>query len=491
LPFLRNKQGKKRRVSIKPKAKFKFFKRIGLAAQGAQKYFFECVARFIILIAGSRFGKSWAAAMEVTAELVLLPQKTKKALLWWIACPTEDLGMLEFDYIYEMLIMANFEPITHVPDSKKRDRNKGYVHRVMSPRPTLVIYYPLVWGIRQTEASTLPGKSIVQVRTGRRGHEHNYLGREVDGVVFSECAQFPNLKYILEHRLFRATTTRRGRFLMPTTPAGLGYLKDEVYAWGMPGKKNREGWESLGPYKSTDGNMDEEEFQFWKRQMGEDTPGFQEQFLGIFTARSGRVYPAFLPDDKHIYTTADEKKFFARSRYCDHEILLGFDWGWENPSAVVFIAKVGSRYFVFDEIYGSHIATEDLADMVIEKLASWGIEFYDAYSDIDWQINHTMEQKGVFCMPARKHDKFSRREYMRQQFRVNDATGFSTIMFHERCRHSIREHLDYHMKEDQRDDMNLSEVPMEKDNHSCDALSYPIWTRAAHLWSGKAKEQVR
>jgi hypothetical protein len=486
--YLLNSENQKRRVSLSPEVKLEFLKSIGLKPKNTQRHLLECCGRFVVLIAGSRYGKSFVLAMEVASELVLLPQITKKPLTWWIASPTEDLGMLEFDYIYDNLIASGFQPV--IATVRKPTGDQGYIFKSTSPRPTITIVYPRSWGVRDPNNKISPGKSIVQVRTGKRGHEHNYLGREVDGVIFSECAQFTNLKFILEHRIFRAVTTRLGRLLFATTPSGLGYLKDEIFAWGIEGEKKSDGWHSLGPYSSIEGNMSLEEFNFWKKQLGENNPGFQEQYLGLFTRRSGRVYPDFIPDSKHIYNESDEKQFFSRSKYCNHEILIGLDFGWENPSAVVFTAKIGERYFVFDEIYGSHIPTTELASQIKEKLEYWGIEDYTAYSDIDWQINHTLEQEGIFCQPARKHDKFSRHEYIRQQFRVNLQTGYANIMFHERCRYSIKEHLDYSVKEQIREDVNLTESPIEKDNHTCDALSYLVWTPQYHLWSSKVLEKM-
>jgi len=202
------------------------------------------------------------------------------------------------------------------------------------------------------------------------------------------------------------------------------------------------------------------------------------------------VYPNFLPDT-HVYAQEQEDKFFARSHYCNHTILLGIDFGWQNPSACLFVAKVGERYFVFDEIYGSHIPIENFADMIREKLAQWGITHYIAYADIDYQLTNILRNRGVFTMPARKHDKFTRIEYVRQQFNVNAQSGLPNIMLHARCRFTVNELLEYHYPDSNRDDINPSEQPVEKDNHGCDALSYLVWTPQYALYSSKKREKVK
>jgi hypothetical protein len=395
--------------------------------------------------------------------------------------------MLEFDYVYDFLLKANFKPVdtNQVPDA----RNYGYVSRIMSPKPTLKIYYPDIFGVRESDNSNQRGVSIYQVRTGETGHEGNFLGRECDGVIFSECAEFSNLKYLIGHRILRAVASRKGRFIMPTTPQGLGYLKNEICEWGnRNSEKYQSEWATLGPYKSTDGAMEQSEFEYAKKLLGEDNPAFQEQYLGLFTARSGRVYPNFLPDT-HVYSLSQEQKFFQRSHYCNHQILLGIDFGWQNPAACLFVAKIGERHYVFDEIFGPQIQITDFADMIKEKLRLWGIKSFTAYADNDYQQTNILNKRGVFTLPARKQDKFTRREFVRLQFNMQ-PDGLPNIVISERCKNTIREHLEYHYKVSKNETVNPSELPEEKDNHSCDALSYLIWT-PRYLYSTSKREQVR
>jgi len=492
MAFLRDKDGTQYRMVLDYEKKVNFLKQsLHFEPRGEQFRLLESSStqRFVTLIAGTRFGKSMIASADVAAEICLLPQRTKKALIWWIVAPDYDLGALEFDYIYDFIVEAGFIPCdkNQVPAN---DYKNGYVTRTENKKPTINVYYPLAFDVKKDEYSFQRGISQIQIRSADTQNARTFQGREVDGLIFSECSQLNNLKYLLEHRLYRAVGSRVGRVIMPTTPDGLGYLKDVICARGDKDSNiYHKDWITLGPYASTEGNFSKDEYEYMKDLIGEDSPGFQEQYMGLFVPRSGRVYKNFF-EKTHVFTKAQEDKYLlAHANYNNYQIYLGIDFGFQNPCACVFAAKIGEQYVVFDEIHQAEMPIHDFGNEIKGKLEHYGIQYYQAFADIDHQQTIILRKMGVYTQPARKHDQQSSIEYVRNQFHINAASKKPNIMVSERCKKLIKELMEYHYKEETTDVHNPSELPVKKDDHACDALRYMIWT-PSYMYSKQKKEKV-
>lgn len=210
----------------------------------AQLTFHDSDARFKVLIAGARFGKSLAAARDTLLEL--LAGKTRG----WLVGPTYALTMPEFRYIRDDLYARlQAEPA-----------QKADPPRLLAP-----------WGGEVIALSAQQPESL--------------LGREIDWLILCEAA---NLQRDAFERFLRARlSTRNGRLVVPTTPRGHNWI-EQLYQRGI---QREPGWRSFQHATWENPNVATDEIESARRSLPEDT--FAEQYGGEFTSPAGRVYREF------------------------------------------------------------------------------------------------------------------------------------------------------------------------------------------------------
>lgn len=210
----------------------------------AQLTFHDSDARFKVLIAGARFGKSLAAARETLLELL---SGTTRG---WLVGPTYALTMPEFRYIRDDLYAR-----LHAEPAERADPP-----RLVAP-----------WGGQVIALSAQQPESL--------------LGREIDWLILCEAA---NLKRDAFERFLRARlSTRSGRLVVPTTPRGHNWI-EQLYERG---RDDEPGWESFRHATWENPNIPASEIESARRSLPQDT--FAEQYGGEFTSPAGRVYREF------------------------------------------------------------------------------------------------------------------------------------------------------------------------------------------------------
>jgi hypothetical protein len=179
------------------------FSHVSYAPHVGQIRFHESDARFKILIAGARFGKSLAASKDVLSEL--MAGRTRG----WLVGPTYALAQPEFRYI--------------AADLRRR----------------------LGAGAARVEEGGRKGHSLVRTSWGSEvlclsaQRPHTLLGEEIDWLILCEAAHIDQEAF---ERFLRARlTTRRGRLVVPTTPRGFNWVH-ELY---QAGQKGTPGWQSF------------------------------------------------------------------------------------------------------------------------------------------------------------------------------------------------------------------------------------------------------
>ena len=417
----------------------------------AQIKFLKSNARFQVLVAASRFGKSMWASVKVAARMVFLPRFTGKSLRCWVVAPTYQLSEKEFRWV-RLALLAFGEKLV-------KDHYSGNT-----------MYLELENG-SSLKALTVGNKTM-----------RNLLGEEVDDILFSEFSQNTNQEELWDRYALRALMSRLGSAYFPSTPAGYTFFR-EIYERGQSKDKIWKHYESFGPYNSYEGGgVSKEEFiQAYNTLVKE---AFEEQWLGLFVLYTGRVFKEFREID-HVYDEKREKSLLKRSEYCNYNISIGCDWGIRNKTAFVFVAEINQIKFVFDEIYESDLLTDDIIRVVNKKLEYWGIgQNFMAYADHDLRLRKELAQKGFWVENARKFDKARAIMHLRQQFKNNK------LFISERCVNLRNEVGQYHYP-DGKDGENPSELPVKYNDHAIDALQYVIWTPRADLWSKKEREGVK
>ncbi len=142
-----------------------------------------------------------------------------------------------------------------------------------------------------------------------------------------------------------------------TTPRGMDYTLE---VWGMDGKP---GYEVV--HSTIYDNRENLPAGYIERleEKYRDTPFFEQELLGMYTAFEGLVYPMF---DRAKHVTDPPCPVWE----CERIIVGGPDWGGAMPSAMYLIGELKGRAHVYREFYR---VGADLTD-IAAKLDEWVIE---------------------------------------------------------------------------------------------------------------------
>ena len=143
------------------------------------------------------------------------------------------------------------------------------------------------------------------------------------------------------------------------------------------------------------------------------------------------------------------------------EIFYGVDFGYNNPTAVLKIGKLGKSFYIIDEIYEIKMTNEDL----IERLKSF-VENKDdvVYCDsAEPQRIEELRNAGFLVIPAAKS--------------VKDGIDFIkrlNLYISNKCSSTIKEIKLYKWKEDKNG--AILDEPVKHFDHAMDAMRYAIYT---------------
>lgn len=304
-----------------PRLSHALFPKIAYEPHEAQQEIHLSTARFKIVAAGSRFGKSMLAAIEIIL-LFLLPGKKI-----WLVATQYELAERELNWVIHFLsrLKLNGRPILSY--CKTSFSAKGSKH-IIAP-----------WG------------SEIITRSCEK--DQLLLGDEFDLLVLCEASQIPF--YIWTTRLSNRLGSRDGCLLATSTPNGDGDLFNWLYDladttaytqhWLFPTEAN--------PHYSR------REIERLRRELDEDV--FKEQVLGQFVSRRGQVFK-FSGDHCTKLMPAESTTRFVGVFYKSH-----------NPIAIVYIAPIFeeniTKYLVYDEDFLINTTVREAAPIIRDKLS--------------------------------------------------------------------------------------------------------------------------
>uniref|UniRef100_A0A6H1ZG89 Putative terminase n=2 Tax=viral metagenome TaxID=1070528 RepID=A0A6H1ZG89_9ZZZZ len=306
-----------------------FFKKVGYKPHKFQKLFHMSPCRFKALVAGSRGGKSMAAAAEA-APLLLIPG----VIIW---CVSTCYKLAEKEYNWIMTFVGKYE----VQDGT---RLIDHAHIYSPTKGSKSMVFP--WGSQVITCSTQKMS--------------NLLGEEIDVCILGETSQIPRAVWnnVLRARL----GSRNGYAIAPSTGndddgllkdfADRGYSKEKVWEdWGV--------WQ----FRTCDNpTFSKDEYEIARAELDEKV--FAEQYEGKFVSKRGRVFPSF--DQKRIISELPEN-------FDSFPVMVGVHHqnnAFNNPFTVSFIARNTDKeeYIVYDEIHETQASPEILLQKVAEKL---------------------------------------------------------------------------------------------------------------------------
>lgn len=306
--------------------------------------------RFLSMFAFPQAGKSYHAAKHVEPYL-LQPNNHG-----WLVAPTYTLGSKEFGYM-----LTDFA-------------NMGLLHRSLGTKYSndtrggnMYIEFP--WG------------SWVKVVSA--DNPSSLRMEQLDWLILCEASALPSNVY--ERYLFARIELRKGKVLVPTTPAGYNWVYD---AFRVPSLEKLEF--TYGDWQGTTrprlGGVSNPRFDsaYWSAVVSAvpdfgdilepgvhsdeaidrarrllPRPAFVEQFGGDFASYAGLIYK-YDPIEHEVEP-------FVVPEHWTH--VVGWDHGADNPTAILFGSyDPNGVIYWWDEIYVAGLAAREYASMVRYKL---------------------------------------------------------------------------------------------------------------------------
>lgn len=389
----------------------------------AQKKIARDTHRFRVVCAGRRTGKTVLAVEEIAGKAVA-KNDTKIAYI----APTLQQAR---DICWEQLKSRMQPLITTLNESRLEMR------------------------VRTQEGGT----SLIQLK-GWEAIE-SLRGQSFDFIVIDEVAMMRNFWTSWSEVIRPTLSDRRGEVLFLSTPKGYNHFYDLYLA-----ELEDENFKSYNFTTYDNPNIPREEIEDARTQMTEDQ--FEQEYMANFRKQEGLIYKQFRRD-RHVIDYEP-----------DHvaETMLGIDFGWNNPAAIVKIVRDrDSNYYITDEWKRTHKTEDDIA----EWAASMKGEF--AYPDPEQPAAiQKLRDYGLNVKEVRKE----KGSVLAGIDVIQQLLSQNRLKVHKSCVGTIEEFESYRWKEKPRasqDDLNEPEEPEKANDHCMDALRYAIYMN-----HGKRKE---
>ncbi|MCC6466102.1 MAG: hypothetical protein IT463_12250 [Planctomycetes bacterium] len=384
-----------------------------------QAQFHGSTARFKVLVAGARFGKSLAAAREVLPEV--LGGRTRG----WFVGPSYALALPEFRFLREALRELGLKP------AREHDGGRTGPSYLLMP-----------WGAEALSLSARQPETL--------------LGEELDWLVLCEAAHLG--REVFERFLRARLSTRLGRMVLATTPRGHNWVH-EAYRRGLVDTRGE--WQSFRYATWDNPRISAEEVASARQTLPPET--FDEQYGGGFTLPAGRVYPEF----SRLRHMADGLLPPPGS-----VIYRALDFGYTNPFVCLWACEDHEgRLLVLHEHVQRHATLPEHARVIREqddRFRALGCVIGPAVADPSGALERqTLATEGVRTLPAR-NALAAGLDLVRARL-LPRADGRPGLLVSSLCPVLAAEFEAYAWAETP---PGAERVPRKQDDHTLDALRY-------------------
>ena len=376
-------------------------------------------ARFKVITAGRRFGKS------VLALMFLLKGEMLQGSNRWYISPTYRQGKL-----------------TVWPVLKSIMRNQGG------------------WKINESELSCT--QSGVTIAIKGSDASDSLRGAELDRCVLDEYAY--QKAGVFEEVIYPMLTTTHGNAMMIGTPDG--FSSNNFYDYFLKGQGEDDQWKSW-QYKTIDGGfVDNEELNLAKSNL--DERAYRQEFMASFETAANRAAYNF---DREIHvkkaTDISSKQWW------------GMDMNVDYMTAVLACEYTDGTIHYFDEIRQSNSNTESMAKAMKAKHPRVDIVYPDpagsARSTTSHRSDHTILRDYGYSVRAKKSHPSHIDRLNALNRKLMDANGNVGMTVDPKCKYLIKD-----LEQVQRDKRGgidkVSDIAL---GHALDACSYVI----SYKWS--------
>ena len=421
---------------------------VGYEPHLGQRKFHASRARFKVVDAGRRWGKSKSGPHEYVPRMFL-----REPVKGWIVAPTYDLGEKEFRVFWDVLVDKMQVPL---------DKSKTF-----NSIRTKDFRITTAWG------------SSIEVRSAE--HPESLVGEGLDFVIMAEAAK---LKLSHWEKYIRPTLAdRRGGAIFVSTPEGYNWFYD-LYKRGQDSafedwfSIKSPSWENhiIFPGGRNDPEILEAE-AISAREV------FDQEWGAEFTSFAGRIYSEF----DEGYHVIDEDDFQFNPSW---QNFVAFDFGFRNPFVCLNIqVDPEDNVYVWEEYYERNIHVAEHARR-LKSMIQWRVDggYYDP-SGADpaqtistiWQDSREYKNRfveDVMLNPAPNdwEPGVNRvKEWLKLREHPLTKEEKPKLFVVSNCKHTIHEFNTYRVKEateKMREARDPKEEPRKKDDHAMDALRY-------------------
>jgi phage terminase large subunit len=272
-------------------------------------------------------------------------------------------------------------------------------------------------------------------------------GQRFDLVVLDEVAMMKSFWAMWQEVVRPTLTDTRGRGLFLSTPKGLNHFRDLYNLQDVDSDFKSFHFTSYdNPY------IPKDEIDKARNELTEDR--FAQEYLADFRKTQGLVYKDF-DRARHVFTDMGIIKSRVRK-------LVGIDWGWTNPTAVLEFIEDGDRnFYIVSEWY----KTEKPSDEIIEYAASLNAQAYYPDPAEPDRIALMLKRK----LPVRDVSK----DIVAGIDSVQKLIRAGKLFVHSSCVNTISEFETYSYP-DKKPDKNTPEVPIKENDHALDCARYTL-----------------
>ncbi len=358
-----------------------------LSLRHAQGEVFNSDARFRVLVAGRRFGKSYLACIELLRGAIAAPGET-----FFYCAPTYRMAK---DIAWK--VMKRIVPAAWIKSKNETDLKLELVN-----------------------GSTIELKGTENAMALR--------GRSLSGVVLDEAAFMDAAVWFEVIR--PALADKQGWALFISTPDGTASWFYELWQYCITGDAN---WKRWSFTTIEGGNVPPEEIEAARGQL--DPRTFRQEFEASFENLSGLVAVSF--SDANISTAAKDIPILP--------LLLGVDFN-VDPMTGICAVKENDTLYVFDEIHLTGGATTwDFTEEVIRRYGlerrimacpdpTGGARKTQGVGATD----HNILRKSGFRVCAPRSPWKVRDKITAVNTALLDATGTHRCFIHPRCKELIK-----------------------------------------------------
>jgi PBSX family phage terminase large subunit len=296
------------------------------------------------------------------------------------------------------------------------------------------------------------GKSLLAlygweaVRERKKG-----VGVKNNFIVLDEVSKYKNFQEGWQEALRPTLTDLKGHALFISTPNGFNHFYDLSNMEATdPDYKSFHFTSYDNPF------LPVEEIEKTKQELTEDR--FAQEYMADFRRTEGLVYKEF-NRGLHLYDKLGEAHITER--------LLGVDFGYTNPTAMILVLKDGhGNYYIESEWY----KTQQTNDLIAEVALSFKPN--RVYPDPEAPEKITeLRRGGLNCMEVKK----GKDSITNGIQKVRELFKQGKLKINRACVNTIWE-LETYSYPEKRPDQPNPELPIKENDHLLDALRYVLNT---------------